>query len=138
MAEQVITQKEIATDCLKKLDIYKPYIAKFKRSSVPTFFEQCIGFYADQEEALWKQIKKVEEEYGYTVYAITHEAFEFGKCWSMLCVFDEAECVEDCITEISPDTFYAFAYVYNEDYPELSEAGDIVVRSAVGGIKRIG
>ena len=35
-----IQQKEIAVQCLEKLDIYKPYIRKFKsKTGTPCFFE---------------------------------------------------------------------------------------------------
>ena len=32
-----MNQKEIAIQCLKKLDIYKPYIRKFEKEDMPTF-----------------------------------------------------------------------------------------------------
>ena len=55
-------QKEIAIQCLEKLGIYKPYINKFKSSkSVPTFFENYAGFYADQAPELMSKIKEIED-----------------------------------------------------------------------------
>lgn len=136
--KEALTQQDIAVKCLKKLDIFQPYITRFAKDSMPTFFERYCGYYAYQEEVLWDRVKKIQEERGFLVYAITHETFEFGECWSMLCVPKDVECAEDCITNANSDTFYTFAYVYNEDHPELSEAGDIVVKAANGGIRRIG
>ena len=34
-----VKQKDIAVECLEKLDIYKPYIKKFKEKTMPCFFE---------------------------------------------------------------------------------------------------
>jgi hypothetical protein len=133
-----MVQKEIAIECLKKLDIHKPYIRRFDVAGVPCFFERFGGFYADQEEALWNKIKEVEKEYGCLVYAITHEYFEFGECWSMLCVSKDTKEVTDCLVQNTISRFYAFAYVWNQTNEQLSEFGDVVAQSFGGGIRRIG
>jgi hypothetical protein len=133
-----MTQKEIAVECLQKLDIYKPYIRRFDVAGIPCFFEGFGGFYADQEPELFAKIKEVEEEYGCLVYAITHEYFEFGKCWSMLCVSKDTKEVMDCLIQSTISHFYAFAYVWNQTDELLSEFGDIAVQSFGGGIRRIG
>lgn len=132
-----MTQKEIAVQCLEKLDIYKPYIAKFKTSGIPCFFENFAGFYADQEQGLWKKIKEVEETYNCVIYAITHNFFEFGECWAMLCVTEECKDISDCLDRYDNNSFYAFSYVWNATEEFCSEFGDIVVKSFGGGIKRI-
>ncbi len=133
-----VLQKEIAVRCLEKLDIYKPYIRKFKsKAGVPCFFEGFAGFYADQEPELWQKIKEVEEEYGCLVYAITHSILESAELWSMLCVPKECDGVEDILDKFNSSDFYAFTYTWNKSYDFFSEFGDIAVRSAYGGIKRI-
>lgn len=130
-------QKEIAIRCLETLDIYKPYIRKFKsKEGIPCFFENFAGFYADQEEKLWNKIKEIEAERGYIVYAITHEFTNGDETWSMLCVPQDVT-MEDILSETGSNMFYAFAYVWNESAEYFSEAGDIVVRAAYGGIKRV-
>ena len=141
-------QKEVAIQCLEKLDVYKPYIRKFKsKAGVPCFFEGYAGFYADQELELYNKIKEVEKEFGYVVYAITHEITNIGETWSMLCTPQDNEGVDDLVFPVANEDgksrlnftdFYAFAYVWNKSEPLFSEAGDIVVRAAYGGIKRIG
>lgn len=135
-----MTQKELALKYLEELDIYRPYIKKFNESEIPTFFERCCGYWVDQEERIWNKVKEVQDEYGCLVYALTHEIFEFGSCWSMLCVPKSFEEEDECIirSDMKDNIFYAFAYVYNEDAPFLSEFGDVVVQSAIGGIRRIG
>lgn len=130
-------QKEIAIRCLETLDIYKPYIRKFKsKEGIPCFFENYAGFYADQEEKLWAKIKEIEKERGYIIYAITHEFTNGDETWSMLCVPQNVG-LDDILDRINSQEYCAFAYVWNVDADWCSEAGDIVIRSAFGGIKRV-
>lgn len=134
-----MNQKEIAIQCLKKLDIYKPYIRKFEKEDMPTFFERFAGFYLFNEPVLQDKVKQIEKDNDVLVYAITHEWLEFGECWSFLCVTKDTESIDDCITDTShPDMFYTFAYVWNQDDDSCSEFGDIVVKSYGGGIRRVG
>ena len=134
-----MNQKEVAIKCLEKLNIYKPYINKFKsKAGTPCFFENYAGFWADQEPALMSKIKEVENEYKCLVYAITHEYTDFGECWSMLLVPRDNDGADDLLDKFNLSEFYAFAYVWNKSDDYLSEFGDIVVRAAYGGLKRIG
>ena len=131
-------QKEFAVQCLEQLDIYKPYIRKFKsKAGTPCFFEQFAGFYVDQEPEIYNKMKEVEAEYGCLVYAITHEITNLGETWSMLCVPQSAESIEDCLGYFNNSEYYAFSYVWNKSNDMFSEFGDIVVKSFGGGIKRI-
>ena len=131
-------QKEIAIQCLEKLDVYKPYINKFKmQKTLPCFFENYGGFWVDQEPKLYNKIKEVEREFGCLVYAVTHEFTEFGECWSMLCVSKESDSVADVLGSFNTREWYAYSYVWNTQNEIFSEFGDIVVRSFCGGIKRI-
>lgn len=134
-----MTKKEIAIACLEELDIYGPYVRKLQsKAGIPCFFEDFGGFYADQEPELWKKIKEVESRYDCLVYAITHERFEFGDCWSLLCVNSECEEVQDCLDKYGHKSYYVFAYVWNQTNPWLSEFGDVAVQKFGGGIRRIG
>lgn len=138
--EMVMAQKEMAIKCLETLDIYKPYIRKFKsKAGIPCFFENFGGFYADQEPELWNKIKEIQENFDVLVYAITHEFTEMGETWSMLCISKDPENLYDYISEAGrSNTFYTYSYVWNKTAPFCSEFGDIVVQSFGGGIKRIG
>ena len=143
----MITQKELALELMTKLDIYKPYINKFKsKAQVVTLFENYGGFYidAEQEPKLVKKIKDFERETGNMVYAVTHEFFEFGECYSFLIVpnfanydDEEAEYEIDSMRDDVADG-YVFAYVWNVDDEWCSEYGTIAVRRFGGGIKRVG
>ena len=136
-----MTQKEIGIQCLEKLNIYKPYIRKFKsKVGTPCFFENFGGFYVDQEPKLFSKIKEVERDYNVLVYGVTHEFTEFGECWSMLCISQNPDSIDDFISESIPYSgrFYVYSYVWNETEPMFSKFGDIVVQSFGGGIKRVG
>lgn len=134
-----MTQKEFAISCLERLRIYGPYVRKFQsKATIPCFFENFAGFYADQEVELWNKVKAIEEETGCLVYAITHEFSEIGETWSMLCVPRTIEAIEDILFNYgSISSFYAYAYVWNKSDDLCSEFGSIVVRAAFGGIKRV-
>lgn len=134
-----MTQKEIAIKCLETLDIYKPYIRKFKsKAGTPCFFENYGGFWVDQEPELFSKIKEVEKDYNILVYGVTHEYTEIGELWSMLCVPQNTDNLEDVISKVgSGNMYYVYSYVWNKTTPAFSEFGDIVVKSFGGGIKRV-
>ena len=133
-----MTQKEVALNAMKTLNIYKPYIKKFEKDGTITLFERFGGYYIteDQEPELLKKIKEFEEEHKCIVYAVTHNFFEFGECYSFLCISKYEEEWERMLHYIAQG--YAFAYVWNKDDDYCSEFGDIYVISFGGGIARVG
>lgn len=130
-------KQEKAIESLKKLDIYKPYIKGFKTEG-PCFFEEYVGFWANQEPKLMEKIKEFEKEHDALVYAITHEITTFGECYSFLYVSDYKEDNLRLIPPTGQNNFYVSAYVWNVSDDWCSEFGSIVVKSFGGGIKRIG
>ena len=135
---KTVEQKDVAIQCLEKLDVYKPYIRKFNsEAGIPCFFEGFAGFYVDQEPEIYNKMKEVEVKFGCLVYALTHEISNIGETWTMLCVPKDNDGVDDVIGRFSNNEFYAFAYVWNKSDDWCSEFGDVVVKSFGGGIKRI-
>ena len=130
-------QKELAISLMKKLDIYQPYIDVFEKDDVVSYFERYIGFWAYQDKELDEKVKEIEKEYGCCVYAITHEFTNFGECYSMLIVSKYKEEWEHSILTEGKN-HYTFAYVWNKTDDDCSEFGTVVVKSALGGIMRIG
>ena len=130
-------QKNLALDALRTLDIYKPYVNKFNKSGTVTMFEQFAGFYIDENTdggELYKKIQEVQEKYGYLVYAVTHEMTNIGEMYDLLVIPKEDN--EDMVQEYG-NNHLVFAYVWNKTDDMMSEAGDIVVQSFGGGIRRI-
>ena len=130
-------QKAKAIEIMKQMDIYKPYINGFEKQDKVCFFEQFGGYWVYQEPKVEAKMKKLEREYGCTVYAITHEFTQFGECYSFLIVTKYKEEWNDLVQSCGNKS-YAFAYVWNKDDEWCSEFGTIVVQSFGGGIRRIG
>ena len=133
-----MTQKEVALSAMKSLDILPAYIKKFEKDGTITLFERFAGFYIDEynEPELLKKIKEFEEETGSIVYAVTHEMFMFGECYSFLIISKYEEEWEYTLDDVKEG--YAFSYVWNKSDEWCSEFGTIAVRSFGGGIARIG
>ena len=130
-------QKAKAIECMKQLDIYKPYIEGFEKENQVCFYERFGGYWVYQEPELEAKMKAIENKFGATVYAITHEMMFFGECYSFLLVPKYKEDWEYLLTK-AEQGFYATAYVWNKSDEYCSEFGDISVVSFGGGIKRIG
>jgi hypothetical protein len=126
--------KNKAVDCLKELDIFKPYIKAFVKDDEVTMFEHYGGYYISQYPELYNQIKELEQKYDILVYAVTHEFTDFGECYSFLYVPKDKDDLEYTIAKYNSDSHYAMAYVYNKSEPMFSEFGSIVVKSGFGGI----
>lgn len=135
-------QKENAIKYLEKLGCFKPYLKAYKNYGIVTMYEHYAGYYLDpecgsDETELIEKIKEVEKKYGGTVYAVIHNIFDFGECYTMLWSGkyeeDEVYSVED-----NGDGIYGvFAYVWNKEVEYFSEFGTVVIRSALGGFERI-
>ena len=129
-------RKEQAVKAMKMLDIYEPYIKGFKEKDQVCLFEGYGGYWIDQEPELYARVQEFEKNYNCTVYAVTHEYFEFGECYDFLIVTDYEEEWEDLVYEGMRD-FIVYAYVWNKDDDYCSEFGSIGIKSFGGGIRRI-
>lgn len=130
-------QKELAIELMDKLDIYKPYIKAFKDNGTITLYEQYGGYYIEETDELYKDIKGFEEREGCLVYAVTHEYTGFGECYDYLIVPKYKEDWEDLICYSDRTKHVIFAYVVNKDEPYCSEYGDITINQFGGGLARV-
>lgn len=138
MKTSIQEKKQKALELMKQLDICKDYVEIFKEKDIVTYFEQYIGYWAFQEEDLMARIKAFEEKWNALVFAVTHEYAEFGECYSFLYIPDEKDEWDDIVMFYNtPNTYYAFAYVWNKDYDYDSEFGSILVKTRFGGLKRV-
>ena len=129
-------QKAKAVEIMKRMDIHKPYIEGFEKEDKVCFFEQFGGYWVYQEPEIEAKMKELEEQYGCTVYAITHEFTQFGECYSFLLISKYKEEWNMLVTS-EKNKHYAFAYVWNKDDDWCSEFGSVGVMSLGGGIKRV-
>lgn len=132
-------QKDIALKRMKELNIYPPYINRFKKDGVVTLFENFSGYYIESDESpeIAARIKAFEERTGCMVYAVTHEMFTFGEIYDFLVVSKYAEDERYGISGAKP-LHYVFAWCENITDENCSEYGTIAVQSALGGIRRAG
>lgn len=129
---------ELAKINMEKLDIFKPYIEAFISKNKVCFFEGYGGYYADQEEELYKKIKWFEQEYNSLVYAVTHENTSFGECYSFLYIPQNGDEWQYALERTKKKNFfYTYAYVWNKDFEYFSEFGTIGINANYGGIKRL-
>lgn len=126
-----------ATEIMEQLKIYKPYITGLKGRKGPCFFENFAGFWAYQEPVIDEKIKEIESKYECLVYAVTHEYTQFGECYDLL-IIPKTKSEWKGIVGKYENNYYAFAYVWNKDDDFCSEFGDVIIKSAFGGIRRVG
>ena len=127
--------KQKAVEILKEMGVYSPYIEAFEKNDVVTMFERYAGYYTYQYPELEEKIRTFEKDHKCLVYAVTHEFFEFGECYTFLVVTNYKS--EWKTLDEKNDTFYAFAYVWNKDDDWCSEFGTVGIKSAIGGLRRI-
>lgn len=134
-----MTKNEFAYLALSRLEIYEPYIEKFKEDGTATLFENYAGFYIHEntEPELLAKIRAIESKHRVTVYAVTHEYTSFGELYDLLVVENDDD--DDAVLTLKDlSDGYAFAYVWNKTDDIFSEFGQIMVKSFGGGIKRVG
>lgn len=131
--------KQKAIELLTQLNVYFPYVKAFKDREDICFFEQYGSYWLDQEPEIYKKVKEIESEYKLTIYAITHEFFDFGECWSCLYIPNEYPEEWDGLLTPSrdPRKVYVQAYVWNKDRDECSEFGTVEISCFAGGLRRI-
>lgn len=83
---------------------------------------------------VFDELKSFEERTGYLVYHVIQSLTGIGTMWSLLYISKDADEWEFEKKEL--ENGFLYAYVYNSTYPELSEAGSIMVRPQFGGVVR--
>lgn len=133
-------RKEKAIEYLERLNIYRPYINAFNNKGEITMFENYGGFYVYLNDNV-KLIQIIENlrSIGRFPYAIIHTHTKFGELYDFLLAPDTIWNVDMYLEPIigQKNTFRARSYCYNATHPEFSELGDIVVKSAFDGIRRV-
>lgn len=129
-----MTQKEKAMECLQQLDINN-YV--FIRSGKVPVFDSFIARNVCVHEDLPEKIAEIEKRFGCLVYAVTHECFSFGECYSMLVVSKYEEDWPHTLNRISKNCYSAFAWVWNKTDETCSEFGSVLIGCSCGGIVRL-
>ena len=132
-------RKQEAIKRLYMLNLHPNVLRDFKqgtlnRSDRGQFGPLTIGalfWLSDKEQ---EKVKEIEEEYGITVYHLTHERMVFGELYDLLYVSSHKDEWERDRQDLKDGT--PCVYVLNMDDPLSSEFGDIGIRSVGGGLIR--
>lgn len=133
-----MTQKEKAIECLSELDVAPFYIEKFVDEGKVYVFENFIGYKVERFAELQAKIKDYERERNCIVYAVTHEVFAFGECFSFLNVPIYEEDWKYLVSGVGLYLHRVMAYVWNKSQEHCSESGSVIINSFIGGISRVG
>ena len=132
-----MTQKEKAIECMKKLRIFEPFIKAFIDNGQVTLFERTGIAFIIKEYSLLNEIKQFEKRTGALVYAVTHEFFDFGECYTFLCVSKYEEDWPYTISGVNGNCL-CMAYCLNKTNESCSEFGTVAMVSYKGFIIRRG
>ena len=129
-------RKQEALKRLHMLNLHPNVLRDFKqgtlnRSDRGKFGPLTIGALSDKEQ---EKVKEIEEEYGITVYHMTHERMEFGELYDLLYVSSHKDEWERDRQDLKDG--YPCVYVLNMEDPFCSEFGSIGIRSVGGGLIR--
>lgn len=132
-------RKQEALKRLHMLNLHPNVLRDFKqgtlnRSDRGKFGPLTIGalfWLSDKEQ---EKVKEIEEEYGITVYHMTHERMEFGELYDLLYVSSHKDEWERDRQDLKDG--YPCVYVLNMEDPFCSEFGSIGIRSVGGGLIR--
>ena len=133
-----MTQKEKAVECLQELGIAQFFIDRFVNDGKVTVFDSFIGYDVSECSELEVKIKEYERERNCIVYAVTHEVFDFGECFSFLNVPIYEEDWKYLVNAVGSDLHRVMAYVWNKSREHCSESGSVIIHSFIGGIARVG
>ena len=132
-----VSKKEKALELMKQLKLYQPFIEDFKNDGYVCYFERFAGFWDFQDKELEAKRKEIEQKYNCLVYAITHEFLEGDELYSFLIVTNYPKEWNKLLQDVGHREHYATAYVWNKSCEWCSEFGDVVIESALGGIRRV-
>ena len=82
-----------------------------------------------EDNPVYIKLREFERERNCKVYAVTHEFFSFGECYSFLYVPKYMEDWEYLIRPMQDSLYYVQAYVWNKTDEYRSESGGVVIHS---------
>lgn len=126
---------------MKILKMHKNTIKEFETEGKLNYSDpQGFLFWFEEDAAssipkkVFDELKSFEERTGYLVYHVIQSLTGIGTMWSLLYISKDADEWE--FEKKDLENGFLYAYVYNSTYPELSEAGSIMVRPQFGGVVR--
>lgn len=126
-------QKQEAVERMTALGLDPEIIRRYRDENTLVFTDSTAATYLVPQKIL-DVVRQYEEDYDSTIYYGMWNRFGFGTCWSFFYVSSYAE--EWSLERPSPgrvnldnpEEMAIVAWCYNQDTPEYSEAGSILVR----------
>ena len=139
-AKRRLKALNVMDNVIKDVDNGVVYYSERTCVSMPPLDPFGALFWLRNEPEWEKIVKKVEEDFGIFVYALTHEHTGFGECLTMLFVPEDTETwemdYEDVTSKGEDGSSIVMAYVYNLSNPIFSEFGSVGIKEAGGGLIR--
>ena len=133
-----ITREEKKVEAIKRmkmLGIFGQTIRDFENHDLVSVTEPPVGAFYWLEDEEMERVHDFEEKHNALVYCVIRSFTNFGTMDSYLYVSDYKEEWKDDIRDIKENI--QLVYVYNRDYPELSEFGSIgFKRTIAAGLMR--
>ena len=107
-------------------------MTSFIKASILIEFFPAVLYYLDTTEQ--QMVSDFEKEYEALVYHVQKVSTDFGDLYSLFYVSSHRSEWKADNDDLADG--YAFVYVYNASYPELSEFGSISFEPAMGGVVR--
>ena len=127
-------RKAKAIKIMQKMGMDKHYVDAFEQGTLYCF-NVTSTVQVETSSTLYQRVKELERKDDCTVFAITHEKFSFGECYTFLLVLKES-----FVNPFMPSGEYIsthFAYVWNIDKEHFSEFGSVNIYCGNGQIFRI-
>lgn len=126
---------------MKQLRMHPNVIRDFRDSCIINVSEGPRALLYWEKENQQQQIAEIESRAGSTVWHVIKGTYLLGGIdkfeMETYLLFTEEDEDGVFLEEANPGTYYAFAYVYNVNDPELSEYGEIIVKPCNGGLIRV-
>ena len=116
---------------MRSLGIYEPIVEDFEKNDNVQFYEGPLGGSYWLPDDIKKVMYDFEDNYNAVVYAVLFTRTPIGAMWSMLYVSDSEDEWEMDREDLKHGE--AYAYVYNESDPDLSEIGLVGFKKNAGG-----
>lgn len=123
-------QQQEAASRMRSMGIFEPIIKDFEDGNVQ-YSEGPLGGSYWLPDNIKAEVISFEEEYDAVVYNVIKTTTAIGIMWSFLYVSSDEDEWESDRDDLKHHE--AYAYVYNESDPEMSEIGLIGFKLNVGG-----
>lgn len=127
-------RKAKAVDIMQRMMMGESYIKDFNNGIIHCFNVTSITP-VEATSALNQKVQEIEAKYNCTVFAVTHDIFSFGECYSLLLVTEEPHLSPVIVTGESVSRQHA--YVWNLDYDHFCEFGPVDILCWNGDICRL-